>query len=601
MAGTRKLTIQILGDAKGLAGAFSDAESKVSSFGASIAGIAKTAAVSAAAIGLAAVGLAKPLIGAASDLNESMSKMQQVFGATDAKTIEKWSKTSSIAFGQSQQAAIDSAAGFAGLGKAAGLQGRELAGFSTKLTELASDLASFGNTSPEEAVLALGSGLRGEAEPLRRYNILLDDATLRQKAMALGITKSTKDALTPQQKTLASYAVILEQTKDAQGDFARTSGGLANQQRILAAQFQNAKAQLGQALLPAATVAVRFFTGTFMPGIQRVIDLFRSEGWRGALRTLGDQLRAELPAIKTKLAEWGGALVDWVKAAVPPALKALGGFVADVAQYVVDHAEDWAGKLATWGQRLWGWIEPQIVPTLRELGKVVAKIGEWIITDGGPKVKKATETLAIAFTFWANDVGGKIITNLGTELAKLATWINEESPKVIRASAERFGERLVEYVINGIRNAPKSIAAELIDQVPFAAGLFGSGNLAGKAVDAAGDTLPPKKKTVREILDDAATQGDNGLNAFGGSFALGGVVPGRRGEPKLILAHAGETVVPTHLDGVPAVARGGAGAAMETVTVPVVVNIGGERIDTVMVQIARRADQNGGWRVKVAS
>jgi hypothetical protein len=43
----------------------------------------------------------------------------------------------------------------------------------------------------------------------------------------------------------------LKQTGDAQGDFARTSGGLANQQRILSAQVDNWQAGLGQMLLPA--------------------------------------------------------------------------------------------------------------------------------------------------------------------------------------------------------------------------------------------------------------------------------------------------------------------------------------------------------------
>jgi phage-related protein len=42
----------------------------------------------------------------------------------------------------------------------------------------------------------------------------------------------------------------MEQTTLAQGDFARTSGGLANQQRILGATFENVKATVGTALLP---------------------------------------------------------------------------------------------------------------------------------------------------------------------------------------------------------------------------------------------------------------------------------------------------------------------------------------------------------------
>jgi hypothetical protein len=57
-------------------------------------------------------------------------------------------------------------------------------------------------------------------------------------------------ALTAQAKVLATQKLILEQTSDAQGDFARTSKGAANQQRILSAEIEDAKVAIGQAFLP---------------------------------------------------------------------------------------------------------------------------------------------------------------------------------------------------------------------------------------------------------------------------------------------------------------------------------------------------------------
>jgi hypothetical protein len=157
--------------------------------------------------------------------------------------------------GQSKKQAMDAAASFAVFGKSAGLSGDALVEFSKQNVQLASDMASFFNTSPEDAINAIGSAFRGEAEPIRAYGILLDDATLRQSALEMGLISTTKNALTPQQKVLAAQAVIMKQTTDAQGDFARTSDGLANSQRILAAQFEDTQAQLGQALLPVALKA----------------------------------------------------------------------------------------------------------------------------------------------------------------------------------------------------------------------------------------------------------------------------------------------------------------------------------------------------------
>jgi hypothetical protein len=56
---------------------------------------------------------------------------------------------------------------------------------------------------PPEAHAAIGAALRGESEPIRNYGVLLDDATMRQKAFELGLTSSTKNALLPQTKVLA--------------------------------------------------------------------------------------------------------------------------------------------------------------------------------------------------------------------------------------------------------------------------------------------------------------------------------------------------------------------------------------------------------------
>jgi len=49
---------------------------------------------------------------------------------------------------------------------------------------------------------------------------------------------------------LARYQAIIDQTSDAQGDFTRTSEGLAAQQKILDAQMANLKTTMGQNLLP---------------------------------------------------------------------------------------------------------------------------------------------------------------------------------------------------------------------------------------------------------------------------------------------------------------------------------------------------------------
>ncbi len=217
----------------------------------------------AAAIGTITQVIA-PAIKAASDFEEATSKVNVIFGRA-SKSVKDFANTAARELGQSKQSVLDAAGAFGTFGKAAGLAGEDLSLFTTDFVTLATDLASFNNTTPEEAVQAIGAALRGESEPLRRFGVLLNDATLRAEAMTLGIYDGS-GALTAQQKILAAQSAIYKQTGDAQGDFARTADNLANKQRTLSALFKNFQIQLGQQLLPAAT--------DFANGLVKINDAF---------------------------------------------------------------------------------------------------------------------------------------------------------------------------------------------------------------------------------------------------------------------------------------------------------------------------------------
>lgn len=201
----------------------------------------------AVAGGLATAGIFA-LAKASGDYEEAASAAGVIFGDS-AEAIEDFGTQAIKSAGLSRRAAVEAANTFGTFGKAAGLTGDDLADFSIELTNLAGDLASFKNTSTEEAITAIGAALRGESEPIRRYGVLLDDATLKQKAMELGIYDGV-GALDQQTKVLAAQAAILEQTSDAQGDFARTSDSLSNQTRSFTAEIENLKVGLGQGAVP---------------------------------------------------------------------------------------------------------------------------------------------------------------------------------------------------------------------------------------------------------------------------------------------------------------------------------------------------------------
>lgn len=300
--GERDLTIKLGANIKEFEQEMKKASNKTSEFGsrseAAFAKVGKALAIGAAAAGAFAVKFGVDAVKAASDLEETVAKVGQIFGDSGAE-VEKFAQTAAVNLGQTKQQALDASATFAIFGKAAGLAGSDLVDFSTDFTVLASDLASFNNTSPEQAIQAIGSALRGEAEPLRQYGVLLNDATLKQAALELGIISTTKEALTPQQKVLAAQKVIYEQTADAQGDFERTSDGLANQSRILKARLEDISAEIGTALLPIVTDLAVFFGDEVIPIIEKFGSFLTED--------LIPQIRAyTIPAIEEFIASLGG-------------------------------------------------------------------------------------------------------------------------------------------------------------------------------------------------------------------------------------------------------------------------------------------------------
>lgn len=240
-------------------------------------------------------------IDAASDLNESMGKVQVVF-KDNAKAVEAWANTSATAFGQSKQQALEAAGTYGNLFQAFGLGRNEATKMSTSLVGLAADLASFNNTSVDDAVLALRSGLSGETEPLKKYGVAINDARLKQEALSMGLISSTKEALEPAAKAQAAYALIMHDTTLAQGDFERTSGGLANQQRILGANIQNVRAEIGEKLLPAKLALVKVLNESVIPAFSvmggKLVDLY--VGFKDLVGTkVVEWAKALAPAVRT--------------------------------------------------------------------------------------------------------------------------------------------------------------------------------------------------------------------------------------------------------------------------------------------------------------
>lgn len=204
-----------------------------------------------ASVGRELVDFAKSGIETASNLEEVQNVVDTTFGAASGE-IDTFAKGAANAFGLSELSAKQFSGTMGAMLSSMDLDDSKVLEMSTALTGLAGDMASFYNLDAEEAFNKLRSGISGETEPLKQLGINMSVANLEAFALAQGIDKAF-DSMTQAEQATLRYNYIMQATADAQGDFAKTSGSYANQQRILQLNLENLGASIGQKLLPTLT------------------------------------------------------------------------------------------------------------------------------------------------------------------------------------------------------------------------------------------------------------------------------------------------------------------------------------------------------------
>lgn len=346
------LGLNIVGDTGGLAGSIERG----------LGGAIKKLTAMAAGIfaGVTVGNFLKDAVDQASDLNESLNAVNVMLGS-GAKSFLDFGKSAANNLGITQAKLNEAVVPMASLLSNAGIEGEDLSKKLQALATRATDVGSVFNKDVNEVLGAMGSALRGETEPARAFGIALDDASIRAKAVEIGLAKTTKE-VSNSAKVQAAYALVMDQSAKAAGDFTNTQDSWANLQKRVSALGDEAKASLGAAFLPvlsnvgaklipllqnagpalanfgtwlvdAGTTAVRVFRDDIMPWLQPTIDALRNlattvmENFPGIRDLFTSLAPAFLPI--TLLATQGlPILIDVVGRAVE-ALSGLGRFFTD--------------------------------------------------------------------------------------------------------------------------------------------------------------------------------------------------------------------------------------------------------------------------------
>lgn len=184
-----------------------------------------------------------------SDLQETINKVDVSFGNSSG-TVKAWAQDSIKSMGLARQSALDATALFGDMGTGMGQTQEEASKMSMGLTQLGADMASFKNVSFERAQTALAGIYTGETEALKGLGIVMTQANLESFAMSQGIKKNIQD-MSQAELVQLRYAYVMSVTKNAQGDFARTSDGIANKTRMSGERMKELSAQIGEKVAPA--------------------------------------------------------------------------------------------------------------------------------------------------------------------------------------------------------------------------------------------------------------------------------------------------------------------------------------------------------------
>lgn len=219
----------------------------------------------------AIISFGKSCIELGSDLAEVQNVVDVTFGDM-SETVNRFARDALEEFGLSETSAKQYTSTLGAMLKSMGFVTKAAADMSMEMTGLAADMASFYNLDTEVAFEKIRSGISGETEPLKQLGINLSVANLEAYALSQGMTKAYS-SMSQQEQALLRYNYLLSVTADAQGDFARTSDGWANQVRVLTERFNALKAAIGQGLIAVLTPVIRVLNN-LLAKILTVTDAF---------------------------------------------------------------------------------------------------------------------------------------------------------------------------------------------------------------------------------------------------------------------------------------------------------------------------------------
>ena len=569
----RRVEVEIVVDDKQVGQKLGNIEKSVTKTGKAFSNMGKAVALAVGAKALGSVvGAAQDSVRAFSDLNESVNAVEVTFGGASEGILEL-GEAAATSVGLSNAEFNSFAVGFSAfVDQIAAEKDGDIVETMNVLTVRIADFASVMNLDIPEAAEKFRSGLAGETEPLRKFGIDVSAAAVNSKALALGLGDAS-GKLSEQEKILARFELIMDQTDKTAGDFANTIDDYANAQRVATAEIENSKVAIGEALVPAFAAVIPLMVeaataagviATAVSGMTGAVSdadaalqiiALRTGGATDSAEVLGTafvRLDEELGGWTERVKSWVGnatdmeaemlALIDAADLSFDEMLTLAGG---------VDFLTDEMGLSEEAADILSSVLEDRLNPAAQRTFLAMEHAAEGVELLGDESENTEEDIVSMAAT----------MRGLVDPAFAAVGAFNDviEKQEALNEAVDEFGEKSPEATAAGL-DLLESYAGLVSKAEQYAAvsgrdlnaSIFELGALAGVPRDILDqiiqilDQIDGKTVTATIVLETPdgkkVTVDIHNLP----EFEHGGVVPGPRGSKQLIAAHGGETVLPTH-------------------------------------------------------
>ena len=360
-----------------------------------------------------AYGSLNQFVQATAQQENELIKVKQVFGDA-AKQIEEFAKVTTL-IGISETQALAAAGTFGNLFTSLGAGTDQAADLSQGMVSLSADIAAFSNVSVDRATTALQASLAGISLPLRRLGFDVRAAEVQLKALEMGMIQTKTGALDPYQKSLATVAVVMEKTANAQGQAIREAETYGQVMRVIQASVADLSGILGEALLPIFRAVGQGFINA-LPAMNQFAEaisyLFSGFDW--------SYLSELIEGIVEGFVDFGTALTVMVT----PFIYALGGIlqvVTEVLNVFGLEVENVSGVIRP--------LAAALAPVF--IGFVLFKAGAVLYATGAKLVAAYTTLMSASIPVW-----GLIAVAITAVVAVFASLYNAMSETAANAKKE---------------------------------------------------------------------------------------------------------------------------------------------------------------------